>query len=274
MYSKMVTQREKSADALSGVLASHTNEASALFTEMLAPYLDEGGSVPDLAQMQDLLARRLATLRSNLVSADRSHFGERKGDSTLREERDAAVTELVKLLSRLRFIVDNACNTQVCKDLWGLDGTLPRDPAAVRNIAGRVVEQLRGPSFELPGALAGVSLEPAPWSDLLEEPLQRLDQALKGLSKERGETARSQVSKDQALEEYDHAYQATARLFEDLFRLVGMTKLAKTVRDRRRSPPGSKDDEPEGSTDEAEGQASASLPDLPPAPEPIAPELT
>jgi hypothetical protein len=260
MYSKMVTQREKSADALSGVLASHTNEAADLFREMLAPHLDEGDSVPDLAQMQILLDRRLATLRRRLVSADRSHFGERKGDSTLRDERDTAVTELVQLLYRLRNIVDRACDGEVCKDLWGLEGTLPRDPAAVRNVTGRVVEQLRDPSFELPEALPGVALDPTPWIALLEEPLERLDQALKQLAQERGETARSQVSKDEALEDYDRAYQATARLFEDLFRLVGMTKLAGKVRDRRRSPPGS-GDEPEDQ-DQVPVSGLAPAPDL------------
>jgi len=233
----MVLNREKTSADLSGVLASHADEAAAMFADMVQLDLDEDRGVPDLSEFQRLLSRRLERLRKELVRADEIHRTERIEDQQLRIRRDEAAAELSRLLSAIRVGLEGPCGAESSKDLLGLEGSVPRrDPVALRRLATRTVERLRSGRFQLPAsALPGFSFDPAAWIPLLEEPLDRLETALEGLSREKSTTTGKQLDKSDLIAEYDRAYSATARLLENFFRYIGKTGLAQRVRPSRHS---------------------------------------
>lgn len=272
MYSKMVTQRKKTASDLGAALNVHTSEASKALRQMLEPYLEDGDSVPDLPKLQRLFQRRLLDLRAQLAEADEVNLAEKRNDQALRQVRDETTLELVDLMSRLRFIVDKSCGKPVCQTLWGLEGTLPRDPVVVQGLAARIVKELRRESGRLPvDPMPGVQLDPLAWVEQLETPLAILEEALFQLSDDKRETLQSRVAKSRLLAEYDRAYQATARILEDFFRYVGQMDMAAVVRTSRRNPAPALPQVPEtgeeGLEPGPEGEAPQELATAPATPE-------
>jgi hypothetical protein len=237
MPSKMVTNRQKAAADLSGSVEVYAEQAAGVFLDLLQPFLAEGETPPDLVHLQRLLGRRLDLLRKRLVEVDEVLRSERKEDSRLRLQRDAAAEELKALVIRLRVIIDQLCGAETCARLLDVGGRISPDPVVLYRVASRMVEGLRQGLLDgdLP-LLAGVALDTSAWIALLEEPMARLDEALAGLTREKPETGNRLVEKSAALEEYDRAYRTTASLVEGFFRYVGRSDLAARIRPKQRSP--------------------------------------
>jgi len=84
MPSKMITDRQKTAAALSGTVDAFSEQASDAFLALLEPVLREGESLPDLRQLQRLLRRRLDLLGTGLAEIDEAHQAELAADARLR----------------------------------------------------------------------------------------------------------------------------------------------------------------------------------------------
>jgi len=125
----MITDRQKAASALSGTVEVYAQQASADFTNLLEPHLDEGASPPDLHYLQRLLSRRLDHLRQKLVRVDETHRAERKEDRRLRLQRDASAGELKDLVLRLRGIIDKGLGAGTCARLLDVGAGYPMIPS-------------------------------------------------------------------------------------------------------------------------------------------------
>ena len=231
MVSKMVTDRQKSANALAATLTKHAEKAHARFSDLVQPYLREGEQVPDLVFFQELLQRHLAAIRKELVAVDDLYHQERQDDQELRGIRDQAVSEIVSLLVRLRRVVQGACGAESYGKILGIEESVPRDPVVLQRYANLVKERLEsGPLDGKTPILEGVALDPTAWALLLEEPLSRLGQALDLLSGESRDTLDSQLEKNALMAGYDRAYRSGANILENVLRFVGLDELAERVR--------------------------------------------
>jgi len=235
MASKMVIDRQRTAAYLRGALASHAPTASAKFLEILEPDLRDEEPAPDMESVQRLLRRRLDRLRAQLVRADQAHNRDLEVLERLRERRDAAVAELAHLLARLRSILVGLWGRQTCSQLLGFQGNTPRDPVVLHQVVRRLVTSLRDDDFPVPAStLGGLRIDPIAWSHLLEEPAERLGRSLEEIALEHQDAATALIHKNEAMATYDHAYKATSRMLQELYRYVGMTEMAEKVRPRRR----------------------------------------
>jgi len=280
MTSKMVTDRQKHATALTAALHTHAATASSRFQRLIEPYLREGEQIPDLIFFQELLQRRLAGLRKDLVQVDDQNHRELQEDTKARETRDQSVTELTSLLISLRLTVKGVCGAKRCGEILDLEGPIPRDPVVLQRHAHRVLERLQQGSVESASmALPGVTLDSGPWIEVLEEPLQRLDEALERLSNEQRDTIESLRSKQSLLTDYDRAYGTSARILENFFQHVGLDFLAQRVRPGIRSSGSASSTEgilAAPAPPESESSGAAAPPDpvaSPPQPQPLLGEL-
>lgn len=246
MYSKMVEKRGGDADRLSAAFDTHSQTAADVLSEVLQPYLEKEEAVPDLWQFQRLLARRLEGMRKELAEADSVHDKEVRDDRTVRFDRDEAATDLRERLVGIRRTVEGSFGPGASAALLGIEGNLPRDPRILRSIGSKLMMRLQEEGLQgRESRLSGVQLDPTAWVQELDEPLGRLDEALRRLDRESRQAETTLIAKQQAMEAYDRAYLATARLMEDFFAYAGLTELAERVRPSRRSVSGPGDGEEE-----------------------------
>lgn len=238
MPSKMVTDRQKNATVLSAALKKHAGKTTDRFTRLVEPYLREGETVPDLIFFHELLQRRLAAVRQELVEVDDLLERERMEDSLAREQRDTAAAELVRVFVRLRHLVKGACGSDRCGEILSLDGAVPDDPVVLQRLGHNALARLKEGAFEGSEQDAGVNFNTQVWVGRIEGPLARLDQALGHLSEENQDTYDRQAAKNSLMVEYDKAYLTCARLLENFFRHVGMDELATKVRPSQRTSNG------------------------------------
>jgi len=237
--------REKTAAALSGILKSFGEETAEDVGAVLAPFRDGEGGLPDLAELQALLDRRLQRLQEGLVRADEKHLEEIEKDRALRKQRNTAARELASRISRLRYVMDQSCGPGTCEKVLDVKGPLPKDPVALRRIGQRMMHHLTSESLRMPpSSIPGVALDPTAWITFVEEPFLPLEDALERLPEEKAATANAKVAKDELLDNFDRAYLFTARLVEDLFRYVGRGGMAKAVRPSRRRKSSPQEEDP------------------------------
>jgi len=260
MPSKMVTDRQKTAANLSGTVDVYAEQAADNFLSLLGPHLDEETPPPNLVYLQTLLRRRLDQLGSELIEVDEAHRAERKEERKLRLQRDTAARELKMLVAQLRGLIDRICGPGTSYRLLDIESRIPRDPVVLLRVAKRMLSGLRqGLLDEKSSLFPGVVLDASAWASLLEDPMERLENALVGLAQEQPETGNRLVNKASAMKEYDRAYRATANLLESLFRYVGRADLAKRIRPKKRSPTSEGGDSPDP-------DPPTSTPNDPPAP--------
>jgi len=281
MISKMVTDRQKHADYLADALEKHAAQATSRFSDLVRPHLQEGEEIPDLVFFQELLQRHLAAVRRDLVAVDDLHHMEQKNDKEAREARDLAVSDLASLLARLRLTVKGVCGSDTCGRVLDLDGAVPRDPVVLQRYSRRVVERLESGSLaeqlsdKKSSILGGVSIDATSWVRFIEEPLGRLEQALKQLSREGRDTIESQLAKNTQMANYDRAYRSTARILENVCRFVGMDELAQKVRppSHRRSSSEASEDGGSGTGDSDAGDSDDGISGSRESPEEAPPPL-
>lgn len=75
MPSKLVTDRQKSADAVCMAAEVHADRVQAAVATLLSPHLDEskGEALPDVATLMRLLSRALRASKEGMIAADEAH---------------------------------------------------------------------------------------------------------------------------------------------------------------------------------------------------------
>jgi hypothetical protein len=238
MPSKMVTDRQKSATAVETAAQVHAEEAASGLAPLLAAELLPDEELPDLALLQRLLARALARRRERMVAADEAHLSELADDVDPRRRRDEAAAELRDRLSGVRQTVEGLFGPAQGGELFGIGGELAFDPVVVHRQAERALAFLRArTAADLPApGLPGVTVDPAAWAAMLEEPVATLAAALGEVDRERREAETTLTEKTAALTAYDATFGRVARLMEALFAAADLPLLAERVRPSSRRP--------------------------------------
>ncbi len=233
--SRKVLSRQRAGISLNAAAAEHGDEAGAGLAALLAPYLGEGESVPDLSLFQNLLSRHHAAQIRLLVRFDEAHAAEIDNDAANRRRRDRATENLYQTLTRIRKVIDATCGDGSCSETLGFGGPVTREPLAVLRKAQRVIERIDAPGFRPPVlGLPGLAADPALWRAELAGPTAELEQAVEALAADHREAETSRRNKNQALADYDLVYGRIGRLLEAMYSLAGFPDLAAKVRPSRR----------------------------------------
>lgn len=237
MLSKMVTDRRRSARFVEVAALTHAEEAAAALAPLLEAELAEGETLPDLALLQRLLGRALATQSAAMVAADELHNAELDDDFAPRSRRDEVTAELYRRLVGIRGAAAELYGAERSAALLGVDGATAQQPDALRRQAERLMARLRDPAFELPPPLLpGVAVDPASWVEILEPAATAVGEVLRELDRETREAETSFKNKTAAMAAYDRVFLSVARLLEALYRSAGEELLADRVRPSGRRP--------------------------------------
>ncbi len=219
MASKMVTDRQKSAEAVAMV-----GKAQASALAKAAPLA--GDAVPDLVQ-------QLEAARDGMVAADEAHERELADDPAERDARDAAAMALGSRLVELRELVAGLFGAATARELFAQE--TPRDPVVLSRFAGEVASQLAGAKLP-PSRLRGVVLDTGSLADELRGLRATLNARLEAVARETREAQVTLEAKNRAIAEYDRVFRSVATVLSGLLDLAGHAELAKKVRPSSRRP--------------------------------------
>ena len=250
--SKEVTNRQRSCHFLLTAFERQGNEVSGQLAETLVPMMAEGQSAPEVGPVVDAFGVWLGALIDRLVEHDETLYGTNARLGKVRRVRDAAVTELVQEISRLRLSIENQYRSPKL-DRLGFETPISRSPMPLLRQARRLVEALG--SEEL-GDLLGPPnyaqpFDPSTHRQELQTHVDRVSETVHQIDALQRDFDRALIDKRRTMGEHDEVFLHTARVFESLCRLVKESELAERVRlspRRAGRPPAFVHDEvPEGS---------------------------
>src|SRR5262245_15373702 len=126
MPSKMITDRQKSAESVIAVADAQKGTLVKGVEALMKPYLKKGEAFPDLEMFVELCARVLEASKDRMVEADAAHDAELGDDAAIRAARDAAAAQLYSRLVELREITTGVYGSEVTAQLFR--GPTPEDP--------------------------------------------------------------------------------------------------------------------------------------------------
>lgn len=150
MASKMITDRQKGAEAVAAIVEAQGKTLA----EALGKSLD--GSPQEVLSLMGQLRGALLASRDAMVAADAEHEREMADDPSAREERDGAAVALTTKLVELREVVTGLYGGAVARQL--MPSATPEDPVVLTRFAGEVAEQLVTASLPAP-RVAGAALD-------------------------------------------------------------------------------------------------------------------
>ena len=234
MPSKQVTDRGKSAAAVTAAATTHAARVGQSAGAILSPFLEEGEKMPDVQLFTELIGRWVASTASRMTAADEAHIHELSDDDPVRERRDTAQEALSSELVDLREWMTGLFGARAVRSL-GFAADTPRDPAALVRFAGEVSRSLRDKAFPAPRR-AGVTWSAAKEAGKIDKLGQALEQAIADVAREVREAQGTLADKNAALGAYDDAFARASNGLEGLFLLAGETELAGRVRPSTRRP--------------------------------------
>ena len=242
MASKLVTDRQKGADAVAAVGKAQASEIA-----KAAPGVGE--TVPHLVE-------QLETARDEMVAADAAHEEELADDPGERDARDQAASTLGSRLIELREIISGLFGAATERKLFA--GRTPQDPVVLSRFAGEVAslfEKVKLPTPRLPG----VKLDTAGLAQELRGLRAALDQRIEAVAREVREAQVTLEAKNRAIAAYDRVFGSVATVLSGLLELGGHAELAAKVRPSSRRPGQTVEQEEQESAgaDDADTEASA-----------------
>src|SRR5262245_44243021 len=125
MASKLVTDREKSANAVVAVGETQADAVGQALKDVLKTHLKKGETMPDVALFMRLIARSLDAAKTRMVDADAAHEAELSDDEPIRRARDKATEALSDKLVELREMVTGVYGAATASAIF--PGTTPQD---------------------------------------------------------------------------------------------------------------------------------------------------
>jgi len=236
MASKAVTDRQKSARAVTAAAHTHANEVATRVAELLAPHLRPDEQMPDFGLFLRLVGRLIATENEVLVRADAAHERELADDAAPRKARDEAVEKVRRILVDLRAAVETTCGMAGLPRLHLLEA-VPTDPSVLATIGRSVLDALRDESVRLPAARRrGLSLDREAFAEELELELPPLEKALAAVAREAREAEATLRQKRAAMEANDRAFSRGAAVLSSAFALADLEELATRLKPSQRQP--------------------------------------
>ena len=234
MPSKLVTDREKSTNAVLAAARTHGALAAEAISGALQGMLAKGEEQPDLSLLIQLCTRVLDRSIRAVVTADAAHEAELADDADPRRRRDEHAATLNGDIVELKEIVTGLLGRAVLQPLR-LEGTTPRDPLALMRHAEGVVEALK--TAKLPKSrVRGATFHAKEWAERLTETAKALASALQDVAREAREAEATLVAKNRALAEHDRVFGDMATLVSALLRVGGEDELAARVRPSPKRP--------------------------------------
>ena len=244
MPSKGVLDRQRIAKAIVATARTHAPEVGDRLQEILAPFVPEGETLPDLTRLQLVLADYLEAQIDEIVQADEVHLKELDDDDGPRRRRDDAAATLYDTVVAIRETLAGPFRSQGADAIHGVDGETSRDPVTLQRQATRILERLNEESLELPPArLQGIQIDLGTLAAQLQPALDELGQAIKAVDREVREAETTIREKDNALSAVDTAVSSVGRVLTGFDNLAGFSEFSDKIRlslpnrRRRDTPP-------------------------------------
>ncbi len=250
MSSKQVTDREKSAEAVSAAGTTHADSIHQALSALFQAHLAPGETMPDFALMCRLFSRSLADTKAGMVKADEAHIAELGDDAPVREARDEIAAKLYSEIVDLREVLIGLFGVKTANAI--ISGGTPRDPVVLSRFAKDVADKLSQVQLPAP-RVKGAKLDKQAIAISLLTQKTELDARLSDVARELREAQATQVAKDRAIGAYDELFAQVASALSGFLRLAGDAELAARVRPSTRRPgqtaePSEVDDEPNATT--------------------------
>ncbi len=227
MASKIVVDKQKSADSVVAVGETHADATQGALTAILKPHLQEGQTMPDFAAVMRLCSVALEASKLKMVEKDAAHEAELLDDPEVRKRRDDAAFatshELVELREVLTGLYGSATAAKV------LPGPTPQDAAMLVRFAGEVAANLKKVEFPAP-RVEGAKLDAAHLAKSIGAKGAALAAELKAVQTEVREAEASLSAKNEAIAAYDEVFVAVANGLQGILKLAGRNDLAAKVR--------------------------------------------
>lgn len=187
-----------------------------------------------------------------------TYTAEQADDPPVREARDAKVTEVVALMTRLRSTVEDTLGRSALK-AYGLTGETPRVP---RKLLGHVenVAQLLEKKPATAATPFGASFDTAVAASSLRTQHAALTALLQAEDREARELEDALTRRDRSAAAWTEGYQGVAGALEGLYRMAGWIELADRVRPTQRTLRGEDAGAEDDNGEEGSGDASGGEP--------------
>lgn len=228
MASKMVTDRQKGADAVAAIAAAQGATLSQSIRSVLA-----AADSTHLVQFVSQLTTTLSESRDKMVIADANHERELADDPAARDERDRAVAELTAKLVEVRELLTGLYGSTTARQV--LPQATPQDPVVLARFAAEVSAQLG--KVTLPASrIQGAHVDPTQVASEVVALERSLEGKLQAVAREVREAQDTLAKKNRAIEEYDRVFRGVATILAGLFTLANQDELAEKVRPSARRP--------------------------------------
>jgi hypothetical protein len=256
MPSKIVVDKQKSSRAL--ISFGKANEQSiaqdaatlaaqaVMVTVDGTPVVIEAKTIASAIRILVLAScARVDTCCNAMALADEDHTREQGDDDEPRQNRDKTAAALYDGIVELRSVLGGVYTPEALVGL-GFSRTTPQDPEQLLRFSKEILKTIADKQKDntLPQARKGVSVELSFFLPAIEKNTQDLEQHLSKVSLEKRELETTLEQKNTTMGVYDLVFQATANLFEGLFRFVGRTELAGKLRPSPHKP-GQLEEDPE-----------------------------
>ncbi|MBK8256402.1 MAG: hypothetical protein IPK82_27505 [Polyangiaceae bacterium] len=253
MASKLVVNRQKSADSVIAVGEAHAASTQEALTTLLKPHIKKGEAAPSFAAVMTLACDLLESAKDRMVKQDAAHEAELADDAPVRVERDKAAIDLYDELVQIREMLTGAYGS-VTQQVFA--GPTPQDPVMLSRFSGEVIDALGKVKLPAP-RIKGAKLDLGEIASNLNEKRAKLDQHLKAVQREVREAQATLEGKNEAMAAYDEVFAGVASVLSGLLRLAGRRELAAKVRPSTRRP---------GVTEDSTGESADNAANPAPAP--------
>jgi len=226
-YSRAVLRRLRLDATVSNALRTHEKALTERLETLLTPYLEEGERL-ELPTLFRALDRMVRDREDQLSRSEEKRVLERNQDALLRIDRREAMAEVRRLVVGLRQKVTGAYGKKQGEAFLGLHGPTSRDPLTLQRQARGVLDRLENEPLPKP-RFKGVTLDRAQWRELLEPPVEKLEEILDRLSHDTTESWTAVALKQREIERHDHLVHWTARWLVATFSLIGLENVAQKM---------------------------------------------
>ncbi|MFO0747896.1 MAG: hypothetical protein U1F43_19875 [Myxococcota bacterium] len=236
MVSKLVSDRERSANKVLAAYETHGPLAAKALAERLKPLLAAGEALPDFALVTVLHGRALKAALGAMIAADGAHHAELKDDAPVLADRDAKAAEFARWVVKTRTALTEKFGEDFGGKL-GVRGETPTDPSELKSFGRNFIDAFEG--LELADESdeeATVVVRKDKLLAKLESSHAALEASLGVVDREDREKEQTQTAKTEAIAAYDAAFTVAANFLEAALAAAGFDELAKKVRPSTRRP--------------------------------------
>jgi hypothetical protein len=231
MPSKGVMDRHRVAKAIVATARTHAPQVGDRLQEILAPFVPEGETLPDLTGLQLALADYLEAQIDAIVEADEIHLEELDDDDEPRRRRDEAADELYGTVVAIREMLVGAFGSERADAIHGIDGRTSQDPLRLFRQASRMLKRLNEQAASPPlPRLDGAEVDLARLAVQLQPALDETAQAIQEVDREIREAESTNRDKDLALSALDTAVSSVGRVLTGFDDLAGFPEFSDKIR--------------------------------------------